>query len=105
MKYCVERSTVNYLSYNCLEAEMIGSNYSCLKCDDNYTLVYNNKTKLKDCYIRKDSLSFCLEANYDNDKYTCTKCVDNTTLKDNVCSCNTTFFSIKNYFCREAIFA
>ena len=97
-KYCEERSKVALSSY-CLEAEIIGSDYSCLKCDDNFILVYNIITKKNNCHERKNNLSYCVEAKYDNIIYNCTECADNTIRKDNKCSCKSGFFGINNTFC------
>ena len=94
-KSCVETSVAN-LSLNCLEAEKILDQYSCIKCDNNDTIVEDSSTNIKDCYEREESLSLCLEGKLEGGNLICTKCVDNAILIGNKCSCNSDSFSKDN---------
>ena len=94
-KSCIEASVAK-LSFNCLEAERNGEQYSCIKCDVNDTIVLDTSTNLKNCYKREEKLSLCLEGKLENGNLICIKCVDNAILKDNICSCNSDSFSKDN---------
>ena len=64
-KFCVDAYDVR-LSYYCLEAEKKDNGYSCLECEENYAIVENTVTKIKNCNERKNNLIYCLEGKYEN---------------------------------------
>ena len=88
------------LSDGCLKFENIRTPeeplYSCLKCKKDLALVTNNSNGAKDCFERKNNLSYCLEGNYEENNgigeiqnYKCLNCVDHSTLNNsNICECD-----------------
>ena len=98
-----DKSCTNTLSKKCLEAEKIGDSYSCLKCSYDYAIVENLSSHLKNCYERKNDLSYCLEGIYSDYSYSCSQCVDNAILTNSnnksKCSCEADSFSKNSLFC------
>jgi uncharacterized protein YneF (UPF0154 family) len=95
-KSCIHYSSLGTdgLSNYCLEAEKIGDYYSCTKCNSEYALVEDATSHLKNCYERKDTLSYCQEGKKEDGNLICSKCVTNAALgNDNKCSCNSDSFS------------
>ena len=97
-KSCIDPSSVE-LSSQCLEAEKIGDSYSCTICNDNYALVEDTTTHIKNCYERENQLSYCLEGKNDNENFICDKCVDNSEINEHICSCNSDSFSDNTNLC------
>ena len=104
-KRCIKHIEENLSSY-CLEVENINMSenplYSCSKCPDNYDFVITNSNRVKNCYERKDELSYCLEGKIENEKNICEKCVENAKLtQENKCECNFGFFGYNDLYCYE----
>ena len=104
-KRCIKPIEENLSSY-CLEVENINTSenplYSCSKCPDNYAFVITNSNRVKNCYERKDELSYCLEGKIENEKNICEKCVENAKLtQENKCECNFGFFGYNDLYCYE----
>ena len=96
---CIKPLSVG-LSDKCLEAEKIGENYSCTKCDFDNTIILNISANIKQCYERKDNLSYCLEGKLADNNLICTKCVNNSELNENnICKCKLDSFSKDTKHC------
>ena len=97
-KSCIEKGAEG-LSIFCLEAEKIDDKYSCAKCDDNYLLVDNKDSGVKNCYEKIDDFSFCSEGTTENGVNKCTECVENAHLESDKCLCNSDSFNKDTYKC------
>ena len=97
-KSCLKKGAEG-LSFFCLEAEKINGKYSCKKCDNNYLLINNKDTEIKNCYEIKDDFSFCLDGIIENNVNKCTECVENAHLDSDKCLCNSDSFSKNSYKC------
>ena len=97
------------LSPDCLKFKNLGTPddplYSCLKCKNYLAIVTNNSNGAKDCFQRKDNLSYCLEGYHEenNEKtqiYKCLNCVEHSTLNNyNICECDFDSFSEDTKWC------